>query len=526
MKKILFLILFIPLFSCNDWLNVESEVSVTYRNYFQNESDIEKIFISMLGQTRKAMVSPSATIFDYVSYNIDKPSSGITGFRGLDPEAFSTNHKDFEWSMLYGVIYLGNMLEENRNRFENVSEERADYWLAQANFLKGLMYFEIARRWGDAPLAPSTEDASPRAKSPADTILAHAIRAAKAALILPTHDKLTDSHGAAIQSRQYASKGTVHALLANIYAWLGGLHGNQGYWEKAEKEASMVIDGKAGFYDLVSLTDLVEKTFGPDRDVTEVIYAFEFNEQDDDRFNMAGSFSNTYPGMDMMDYPYTTTDVKSLNRNSNKNRISQRKVQRELYPDTRDLRRKEFWYKLGERIETDEIDWIDEETGEIYYKTHLSTYAFLNKWRKPVLSVNPASLGSLICMEGNSVYWRLADLILLRAECRAHLGMPEAIDDLNRIRERAGSRKYDGATDKTTLLREIFDERDRELYGETCRYYDVVRNGYFREEFDGNYKTLTNEDVQNGALYLPVSKNAFSKNPLMKQNTYWSWYLK
>ena len=86
--------------------------------------------------------------------------------------------------------------------------------------------------------------------------------------------------------------------------------------------------------------------------------------------------------------------------------------------------------------------------------------------------------------------------------------------------------KYRGSREKKALLREIFNERNRELFGETCRYYDVVRNGYFRELFEGNFKTLTDEEVKEGALYLPVSDKAFNKNTLMKQNTYWSWHLK
>ena len=41
MKRIFVILLLLPLFSCNDWLNVESEKSVTYLNYFKSESDLE-----------------------------------------------------------------------------------------------------------------------------------------------------------------------------------------------------------------------------------------------------------------------------------------------------------------------------------------------------------------------------------------------------------------------------------------------------------------------------------------------------
>ena len=105
--------------------------------------------------------------------------------------------------------------------------------------------------------------------------------------------------------------------------------------------------------------------------------------------------------------------------------------------------------------------------------------------------------------------------------------MPDAVADLNRIRHRAGLEGYTGSKEKTALLREIFDERDRELFGETRRYYDIVRNGYVRDELQGNYITLKEGDIKNGALYLPISDQASNKNTLMKQNTYWSiWTIK
>ncbi len=520
MKKILILILFCPLFSCNDWLNVESEVSVTYRNYFQSEQDIEDIYFTMLGYERDIFSPMTLNALEWTSLYCDEVSSNVVGFRTLEPTQYEKLN-DRNWNRFYNIIYLANMLEDNRHRFENVSKERADYWIAQANFHKALMYFEIARRWGDAPIAPRTEDASAQAKSPADSVLAEAIRAAEAALILPTHDKLTDANGNKVNSRQYASIGSVHTLLANIYAWLGGLHRDQKYWEKAEQEASLVIDSKAGFYDLVSIEDLVEKTFGDARDVIEVIYAIEISSQDKDDY-WQGWFDCDYPGKALINYPYTTTNPTYIDND----RIEKIRVEtvEALYSDPKDLRRKEFWLNLGEEIDMEEYN---EETGEVETVPYQPVYAYINKWREPVRSINP-EMGSrfVLYMKGNRVYWRLADLILLRAECRTHLGMPEAVEDLDRIRNRAGMDKYRGSREKKALLREIFNERNRELFGETCRYYDVVRNGYFRELFEGNFKTLTDEEVKEGALYLPVSDKAFNKNTLMKQNTYWSWHLK
>ena len=98
-----------------------------------------------------------------------------------------------------------------------------------------------------------------------------------------------------------------------------------------------------------------------------------------------------------------------------------------------------------------------------------------------------------------------------------------AKDDLDRIRKRAGLEAYAGSTEPEALRREIFNERRRELFGEGQYYFDIVRNGYYREMLRGKFKTLTDEEVRNGALYTWVSSDAFEKNTLMTQNTYWLW---
>lgn len=69
MKKIIFLLLFLPFYSCNDWLDVESEISVTYRNYFQSESDLEKILVTMFG-SEKNILAYGGRYLDYVGLRV------------------------------------------------------------------------------------------------------------------------------------------------------------------------------------------------------------------------------------------------------------------------------------------------------------------------------------------------------------------------------------------------------------------------------------------------------------------------
>ena len=48
MRKLLVYLLILPLFSCDDFLTVESENDVTFVNYFKTESDVELVVIDMM----------------------------------------------------------------------------------------------------------------------------------------------------------------------------------------------------------------------------------------------------------------------------------------------------------------------------------------------------------------------------------------------------------------------------------------------------------------------------------------------
>lgn len=536
MKKIFVMILLLPLFSCNDWLNVESEKSVTFLNYFKSEQDLESTLISMFGYEKSLFAPFFPRTFDFTGLRCDDLAD-MQGYKELSPGSFFSMQRQEKWGTHYKAIYLTNMLEENRFRFENISEERTDYWIAQANFIKAYMYFDLARNWGDVPLAPGTESVGEVPKSSVDTILNEAIRCAEKALILPTYDKLTDASGNRVASKQYASLGTVHTLLANIYAWMGGLYGKEEYWKKAEEHASLVIDNKVGVYGLEKTIDKMrDNVLGSARNSDETIFSVAVNSQDEERY-WSSSLEYRYPGLFLLAWPYTGVTVQDFEYNYVA-KISVVTVEN-MYSDKTDARRAMYWKDLGEVSYWEPIDW-DEEGNVIDSMEMYSMYAFIDKWNKPINSTNPTVIAGgesfLLAMDGDRVVWRLADLILLRAECRARLKMSTAVEDLDRIRERAGLRKYSGSTDPEVLRKEIFYERERELFGEGQRYFDIVRNGYYREEYPyedmyGNtyflskkYAALTDEDVKNGALYLPVAKSSMEENTSVKQNTYWLWH--
>lgn len=518
MKKIVIFLLLIPLISCNDWLTVESEQNVNYANYFKNEQEVAATLTTMFTKERSMIASNTPNSLEHAGLFCDDLYKN--GFRTFDLDMF-LDGRNYEksWASFYNVIYLTNVLEENRWRFKNITEERADFWIAQANFMKALAYFRIAQLWGEAPIPAGSESLEPLAKSPALDVLKEAIKTAEKALILPTWDKLTDENGKAVTSRQYASQGTVCTLLANIYAWMGGLYNEQEYWGKAEEYASRVIGtayegGEAGAYSLEGdVASLITQVFGSARKSPEIIFSIT-RIQLDDNYEYLRDYGRFYPGFLLLTYPNFSTDPSSPEYDFGGDygiidaRVSEETVLA-LYDDENDQRRQEYWYELGE--------WD-------------YTWAFLYKWREYSLCPDVTEDSPIVAVECDKVIWRLADLILLRAECRARLNQTEgALADLNKIRARAGMDDYEGNKDAGMLRREIFRERERELLGEGHRYFDIVRNGvnprdnYYLQQISKEYANLSDMDIANGALYMPVSDDAFTKNPYMKQNTFWLW---
>ena len=73
---------------------------------------------------------------------------------------------------------------------------------------------------------------------------------------------------------------------------------------------------------------------------------------------------------------------------------------------------------------------------------------------------------------------RGGEVYLIAAEADIYLnGGANAAGYINKVRERAGANPLTGSI----TVRDILDERGRELCGEYCRFYDLKRTGMFKE---------------------------------------------
>ena len=374
-----------------------------------------------------------------------------------------------DWEYVYRMIFEANLLLDNIGKTQGLSEDRYAYHVGQAHFALGFGYFMLSRAYGQAVITANAKDLKLYGLSTQQQVIDAGIEhALKAFELLPTYDKLRTTSGNLATYKQYGSKGNSATLLAHLYAWKGSMAELYG-------DFSLVYDKSRG-------------------------------NESTSKNEVANLFA-TWP----VNSTLTQGDLAQAAFRLKKSTIEK------LYPDADDARRTAFFYEFD----------TDHEVSGV-------NYAVPYKFRNAVFTVDQSAESgkSFLSINANYVYWRLADVYLLRAECSAKLGDTSgATSDLNRIRSRAGATAYPAAGE-SDLKKAIFHEREREFILENdSRYYDILRNGYHRTELTGKFPSLTAADIAGGALCLPIPTSAQRDkdgkviNGLILQRPYWFRYM-
>ena len=511
MKKIglLIVILFWICSGCEDALNMKPENSLTYENGLTTPKDFESILNGInRGLQFNRTKSPVGRAHVHKGEYADEWSEGsIDWSRTLNyPSSNSGRGENMEsWASYYQCIISANIVL-NYVDIADLPEEYHALYKGQAWFYKALAYFEMIQCWGDCVLIRDELELFPVEKTSWDEIATYAIGLTEKAIeLLPEFDKLKDANGNDVTYKTTPCKGAANALLAYLCAWKAGCKyfaRDAGYdemelWRMAEDACSRIIDS-----DVYSLAGTPEEvcTSVLVGDSKESIYEFVvkgfWNENDIGTANPGDDYFG-YPVLDW--FPLDFMDLCNL-------RVKATSMIK-MFPQG-DLRGEAYFYELYSLSEDSEANG----------------YACLYKYRQHYIHTDES--GDLVYegVDQNQILWRLADIYLLRAECRARLGgeyISGAIDDLNEIRDRARAKRYETSEYNGDLRYTIFKEREKELLIEGHRYWDIIRNGYVRTELAGNFKTLTDQDIKDGALFLMIDASSFTGNPLLRQNTYW-----
>lgn len=498
MKKIIIYFLALSGFftsSCSDLLNVKSETQPTYTNFFNDSKEVASLVNGLHGSFRSTFGNFAVHYRDR-GIQLDEPGSAwkfvITN--QLD-ETFELRSATLNWLNEYNIIYQANFILENIHRAP-LTQEQLNFFRGQALVLKGYTQLYLAQNWGDVPLIKDSQDTGEKACTPALEVIDASIEDfIEAAKILPPANELRDEAGNLIIHKQYASRGTAYALLVKAYGWKAGYYQQPGYWDKVIHYATEVINDPS--YKMAANPEemcvITLKGDSPEG-IWELCYHNKLNEYKPAGLYMAGILQK-YPIED-----FTTERTRRFYRVSN-TRIDS------MY-ESFDGRLAAYFYNFYE---------MAAKSAGITQNS-----AYITKWRYPAYWEDGELVGFIKTYDQNEILIRLPDIILRRAEAYAYKGaISEAIADLNTVRKRANATLFTLA--EGDIFEAIQKERDKELFLESfnIHYEDVLRNRTWGKYLVGNFKTLTTQEVEDGALMLPIGFYAMEKNPLMEQNRYW-----
>jgi starch-binding outer membrane protein, SusD/RagB family len=493
--------------ACTKVLDLSPENSLTYRNGLVAPGDFEA---ALRGAAQFLMrEARDVQIAQQIKGEFsDAEDPQFLPERFLSPDFI----KEASWTSHYAIIAQANMVLKYVDRAEFSDELKAIY-KGQALFYKSLAYFELIRQFGDCILVEDEVDPHPRSKSSWTVVADHAIVLAEQAVsFLPVHNQLTNSDGTAV-NKTAPSRGAANALLAHLCAWKAGCkyfaenpdYDNYILWRTVEDATSAIIDG--GNYSLAAdpKTVVNEVLVGNSNEsIFETAFRNLWSEMsavDQTVPYLVARYYHNYPvnpGSTLADHGILGITNHAVNK---------------MYPGN-DWRKDAYFYDFVQLSDTS----MDHLTNGLAYPY---------KYREIVEATGGWFGGQMLNFNVDKVWWRLADIILLRAEARMVLGeTAAAISDLNTIRMRSGADLYDPSEYNGDLRLAIFREREKELLMEGHRYYDVIRNGYASTELKGGFQSATAQDFRDGAFFLNLSRtgtpNDYDNNPKLEPNKYWA----
>ena len=370
-----------------------------------------------------------------------------------------------DWSDLYQTIARANDIIANVPGIEDVDLTAKDESeiLAQARFLRAFSYFYLVRLWGDVPLSLEPVNS---ASDPVDlprisqTVVLDTVEAD----ITYALARLPTTYSSNSNTRGRATLGGAYALQAHVYAW-------QANWEAAAASAQQVIENPQ--YELL-----------PGERYADI---FDAENTRESIFELQIDPLSAGEGTSSLFIDFGTDEQNGGLTGELGIFLPSEKFLNGL--EEGDLRRSTLIFDGGGLFRPQIVKYI-----RPFGRADLGT------------SVPNRAAEA----DNNIIIYRLAGIILLRAEALNYLGRTEeAAALLNQIRERAGL-PATTATSQEELKAAILKERGYELAFEGHRWFDLVRNGEALNEIE----TLTNPD----RLLLPISQREIILNENIDSN--------
>lgn len=416
------------------------------------------------------------------------------------------------WNRFYKVVNAACIFIENAGKVlekDNAySETNYTYDVSQARVLRALAYFYMVQMWGDVPLITQSYDNGTfpeTVRTDANVVLNYvegellAVADLLPELLGSSSDKYYDGDANTWRGL-LINRNSVYAILAHVAAWKGN-------YVDAEAYSGYVLE---------RLPNLIKGT-SPYTTTENLVAANGI---------FSSKYSNDYKAARLVafGYYYSGSEVNETGTDGHlESWTLAEPIVRKQLPDiylSKDTLESIFMSEFT----TDNRYGVDESSTPVRYFTNYITglhyqYPVFSKIK--VVREGEDKTNDLGVFSSFIIWSRIEELLLLHAEALAVLNRPDdALAELNTLRSvrnlRILSYAKDLHNDTKKLLKEIFQERRRELLGEGHYWVDRIREA----QVVGDDPTMV-ELVNNGGIYWPIADEVLRNNSAISQNKYW-----
>lgn len=448
--------------------------------------------------------------------------SSLVDVRAEGSNAYGTSSPYVQntWSALYAAIYNANyfleMMERKAPSFPEEDQPLCEIYVAEARALRGLLYFELVRWFGNVPLITSTEQSGwdPSKFTQEDPVAVYEFIEKDLTYAIDHLPYAADDDIRKDNSFRI-SKGGALGLLAKVYAtWAGYPVHDTSKWELAVNTAQELI--LSGRHSLLADFDQLWKNAGnniwnPSESLIEISYYSPLSTNETSgrvgNFNGVRALSGGLRGGNhghtafFRVCPTFLTDWKDA-KNDKRWAISYADYQ---YTSSG---KQNMVQKTVDGVPNSNVtflmawegthpDWNDS------WRTLYGLHLFPRKWDTEVYVPDTNNLADNNYTNINWYLLRYADVLLLYAEAlnEVHQGpTPEAYEAVNMVRRRGYG--LDIATASATadleeglsyeeFCQAVRDERSWELAFEGHRRQDLIRWGIYYDTVSATYQHLT-----------------------------------
>jgi hypothetical protein len=476
------LLVAIGLSSCKDYLTIAPETSLIKSEFWTKTDDVN----GALAATYNAFRDASLKSFIWGELRADMVTfsgANVSDYAKIAGSDINPSNPEINWGGLYKAINLANTLmyydKEVFLKDKTFTQKMKNGVDAECLFIRSLSYFYLVRVWKDVPLViePSLSDTANLylPKSTEKVVLKQIINDLLIAKDLAYTTEFKAEGTRPGYFNGRANKYAIMSLLADVYLWDQQYQKCVDYCDSVSNTGLFALEDNSTWF----------KLYNPGNSVTESIFEIQFDD-----------------GLEGQENPI-------------------------------------YYALLQVPKGTDQMKMNDKNTGTLFNKDDLR----LCETNKPVWKYKGEDLNSGVARSSSSrsanfIYYRYADIILMKAEAEIELGNFALANSL--IRETSDRAAFAYFPEDIIVLKDLrkalLDERGREFIVEGKRWFDLLR-GAKRNHFENKQliidMILSGADIKKQAVlrtkvydtlsyYLPVPEHEIIYNQNLKQNPFYN----